>query len=212
VRLLAGKPLVAHSIEQALSASLVKRTVVSTEDEEIGGVAQQYGAEVIWRPAELATDSATSESALLHVLNDLRSTERYEPDLVVFLQCTSPVRKPEDIDAAVELLVREQGDSLISVTPWHGFLWRLGEEGGYPVNFDYRQRPRRQQLPQEFRENGSIFVFKPSVLRASNNRLGGRVVLYAMSYWSAFEVDTEDDFSLCEWILRSPGGFLGRSG
>ncbi len=128
VRLLAGKPLIAHTIEQALSSSLVNRTIVSTEDAEIADVARQSGAEVVWRPEELAADTSVSEAALLHVLDHLVLHEGYTPDVVVFLQCTSPVRRPGDIDAAVEKLVREQGDSLISVTPWHGFIWRRGKK------------------------------------------------------------------------------------
>lgn len=205
VRKLAGKPLIAHTIEHANSAQEVSRIIVSTDDQDIADVAKQYGAEVVIRPEELATDTATSETALLHVLDYLYKHESYKPDLVVFLQCTSPVRKPEDIDEAVRLLVRQEGDSLVSVTPWHGFIWRQEDGGGQSVNFNYMQRPRRQQLQKEFRENGSIFIFKPWVIREGRNRLGGRIVLYPMDYWSSFEADTIEDFDLCEWILHHRG-------
>jgi len=200
--MLAGKPLIAHTIEQALSARTVGRTIVSTDDEEIAEVAKYYGGEVVMRPARLASDTATSESALLHALDYLHQQEGYEPDLVVFLQCTSPVRNWDDIDNAVEVLIEKNADSLVSVTPWHGFMWQKERGGVRSMNFDYRRRPRRQDLPEEFRENGSIFVFKPWVLRTYQNRLGGKIVLYPMDYWSAFETDTQEDFALCEWIIK----------
>ncbi|MBI4236643.1 MAG: acylneuraminate cytidylyltransferase family protein, partial [Chloroflexi bacterium] len=103
--LLLGEPLVAHSIRHALEARLVQRVVVSTDDAEIASVAEQHGAEVVRRPAEIAGDTATSESALLHVLDHLERTESYHPDLVVFLQCTSPVRQRDDIDNAIRALL-----------------------------------------------------------------------------------------------------------
>ena len=203
MRLLAGKPLIAHTIEQALSTTLITRIVVSTEDSEIAGVARKFGAQVVLRPFELATDTATSESALLHVLDYLYNQEKYESDIVVFLQCTSPIRRPDDIDEAICLFLREKADSLLSVTPWHGFIWRQKERQGQPANFNYQERSRRQLLEEEYRENGSIFIFKPWVLRQFNNRLGGKIILYPMNVWSAFETDTLEDFAICEWILQN---------
>ncbi len=89
----AGRPLLIQSIEHAKTAKEVTRTVVSTDDPAIQAVSLAAGAEVILRPSELSTDTATSESALLHVLDYLKDQEQYQPDLVVFLQCTSPIRE-----------------------------------------------------------------------------------------------------------------------
>jgi N-acylneuraminate cytidylyltransferase len=202
IRSLAGKPLLAHTIEQALASKVVTQVVVSTDDPEIGSVAQDYGADVIWRPAELATDAATSESALLHTLNRLNQSGTLDPDLVVFLQATSPVRTADDIDQAVNALLDAGADSLLSVTASHRFLWRKESSGWNSLNYDYHSRPRRQDQPPECFENGSIYVFKPWVLRQFNNRLGGEIAIYEMDYWSSFEIDTEEDFALCEWILE----------
>src|SRR4030095_2662146 len=88
VRLLAGKPLIAHTIEQAKAAQRVSREAVSTDHPEIAKVSRKFGAEVIERPAEISGDSASSESALLHALSWLDQSQRYRPDLLVFLQCT----------------------------------------------------------------------------------------------------------------------------
>lgn len=200
VRPLAGKPLIAHTIEHARQAHSVSRVVVSTDDPEIATVSQHYGAQVVWRPAEASGDTASSESALLHALDFLEQTEGYQPDLVVFLQCTSPIRRPKDIDQAVQTLLDEDADSLLSVVPFHLFIWRLVDGQGQSVDYDYHRRPRRQNRQPEYMENGSIYVFKPWVLRQFDNRLGGKIALYVMDSWSSVDINTLRDLELCEWI------------
>lgn len=199
---LAGKPLIAHSIEQARQAATVDRVLVSTDGAEIAAVARQYGAEVIQRPAEISGDTASSEAALLHALDHLRSTENVEPELIVFLQCTSPIRRPKDIDRAVQRLRDEQADALLSVVASHRFLWRLEDGAARSFNYDYRQRPRRQDRAPEYMESGSLYVCTPAVLRQHGNRLGGRIALFEMDYWTGFEIDSPEDLALCDWILR----------
>lgn len=206
IRPVAGKPLLAHTVEQARQATLVSRVVVSTDSPAIGEVAKQFGAGVVWRPAEISHDTASSESALLHVLDYLAEQEDYAPELIVFLQCTSPVRRPGDIDAAIQTLRHQQADSLLSVVPSHHWVWHInsnGEPDSY--NFDYRRRPRRQDRPAEYDENGSIYVFKPHILRQFHNRLGGKIALYPMHEWSRIDIDTLHDFELCEWALSLEG-------
>jgi N-acylneuraminate cytidylyltransferase len=203
VRLLAGKPLVSHSIEAALRTPAISRVMVSTEDSEIGAVAQAYGAEVIWRPPELSGDSATSESALLHALDHLRDREGYEPDLVVFLQATSPLRGHDDIQKAVELLQAEGADSLFAACPVEGFVWRSTSGAVAPVNYDPTARPRRQELPEAIlEENGSIYVFRPWVLRTHHSRLGGKIAVHVMDRLSSFQIDVLSDLALMEHLFR----------
>jgi YrbI family 3-deoxy-D-manno-octulosonate 8-phosphate phosphatase len=204
-----GKPLIAYSIEQALATPAVTRVVVSTDDAEITAVARQYGAEIVERPAEIAGDSATSESALLHVLDHLRDSEGYEPDLVVFLQATSPLRQPDDIQRAITALIMDGADSLFSASMLHGFVWRQRDDTGEVASFtyDHTNRPRRQDLHHhDVQENGSIYVFKPSVLREHNNRLGGRVALHVMDPLDSFQVDEPGDLDLMERLIlvRAP--------
>ena len=129
LRLLAGKPLIAHTIERARQTKSISRIVVSTDDPEIAAVSRQYGAEPVLRPAEISGDTATSESALLHAMDYLQQTEGYKPDLLVFLQCTSPLTLPEDIDGAVQALLDENADSALAVTPFHYFLWQAQAHG-----------------------------------------------------------------------------------
>ena len=121
----------------------------------------------------------------------------------MFLQCTSPLRGPRDIDDAIQTLIRERADSLLSVVPSHRFLWRKSEAGADAINYDYQNRPRRQDMEPEFAENGSIYVFKPSILHTYMNRLAGQIALHVMNPWSAVDIDAPDDLQLAEWILQN---------
>ena len=201
IQLLAGKPLVAYSIEHALQARQVSRTIVSTEDDEIAKVARQYGAEVVMRPPELATDTASAESVLLHVMSFLEQTEGYTPSLVVLLQPTSPLRKPDDIDNAIDTLNAAGADSLVSCCRSYNFYWRWEDGQLISVNYDYRDRPRRQDFTPEYIENGSIYVTKTEILKQHGNRLGGRISLYEMNPLDSLQIDTEEDFLLLEQLL-----------
>ena len=203
VCLLAGKPLIAHTIEQARQARSVDRVIVSTDGPEVAAVSKEYGAEVIWRPAEISGDTAPSESALLHVLDYLQQTENYEPDLVVFLQATSPCRLPQDIDGAVQTLLQHDADSVFSACPEHFTgRWRISEDGtAFPVNFELGRRPMRQDYPTEYLENGSIYVFRPWVIRQTGNRLGGKIVVYKMPVLRSYQVDHPEDFAILEILL-----------
>ncbi len=202
IRPLAGKPLIAHTIEQAKQANQVNRVIVSTDDTEISTVAQQYGAEVISRPAQISGDTASSESALIHALDWLKQQEEYEPERVVFLQCTSPLRTSNDIDRAITQFEAEGADSLLSVSPTHKFLWENVNGVAKSINYDYRQRPRRQDMNPQFAENGSIYIFKPWVLNQFNNRLGGKIALFVMND-SCIDIDALSDFEMTEFILKS---------
>ena len=115
VRSLGDKPLIAHSILDAKEANLVDKVYVSTDDPEIAEVSSKYGAEIISRPSQIAGDTASSETALIHGLSEIEQ-KGISPELIIFLQCTSPIRSGEDIDRAIEKLQAEKADSLLSVT------------------------------------------------------------------------------------------------
>ncbi|MDO8713797.1 MAG: acylneuraminate cytidylyltransferase family protein [Polynucleobacter sp.] len=200
IRLLGGKPLIAHSIEAALTAKSIDEVYVSTEDEEIASVSLQYGAKVVLRPEKLAGDTNSSESALLHAQDVLESSGDYI-ELVVFLQCTSPFRTSKDIDSAILQMRDDQADSLLSVVPSHKFLWKVEHGQGVSINYDYRARPRRQDMQQQYAENGSIYIYKPWVLRKFENRLGGRVSAFIMGEDQMIDIDSESDWQVAECIL-----------
>ena len=197
-----GKPLLAYTIQAAKATPSIIRVVVSTDDAEIAAMSEQYGVEVILRPAEISGDSSSSEEALLHTINYLRNAEDYQPDLVVFLQATSPLRSPDDIQNAIDTLHKEDADSLFSACHIEGFVWRSAISNLQPVNYDPLSRPRRQELQEEIlEENGSIYIFKPWILREFNSRLGGKIAVYRMSRITSFQVDVSADLDLMGHLL-----------
>lgn len=200
---IAGRPLIAYTVAQALAVEEISRVIVSTDSAEIALAAKGLGAEIVLRPAELCGDTATSESGLLHCLDHLERTEGLVPELVVFLQPTSPLRSPRYIREAILAFEREGADSLFSAGPLQGLAWRMEEGVPVPVSYDPRSRRRRQDAPEYLAENGSIYVFKPRVLRDLNCRLGGKVVVYRMSALDSFEVDEPEDVPVVEFLLRS---------
>lgn len=202
VKLLNGRPLIAHTLEHALSSRLLDRIVVSTDSEMIARVAGQYGVETIERPPEISGATATSEEALLHTLDVLKRTENFEPLITVFLQCTSPIRDPGDIDKSIAQLVESRADSLLSVVHFHGFIWNGSKEGTHPLNYDYMKRPRSQDFTSHYLENGSIYVMKTDMLLTHRNRLGGKITHYVMSDYCNIDIDTDIDFCICETILK----------
>lgn len=203
--IVAGKTLVGRTVEQALQARLVGRVIVSTDSAEIAAVARSCGAEVVRRPSELSGDTAPSEVALLHVLDRLAGKEGFVPDLLVFLQCTAPVRTGHDIDRAIMTLEEEQADSLLSVVEKRMFLWTCRDGRPEPLNYDPMNRPRSQELKPVYVENGSIYVVKPATLREHNNRLGGKVSVYVMPDEAVIDVDTPFDLELCRFVLERRG-------
>lgn len=202
VRPIAGLPLIAHSILDCRESHHVDHVFVSTDDLEIKQVAEQYGATVIDRPTAIAGDNASSESALIHALETVES-KYFEPDLIVFLQCTSPVRTGADIDLAIQQLQATDADSLLSVSRSHRFLWQAKEDKVVSINYDYRQRQRRQDLAPQYVENGSIYIFKPWVLKTLENRLGGKISLFCMDEKAAWEIDSLLDWKILELLLTN---------
>ncbi len=211
LRLFLGQPLVVHSIAAARAARLVNSVVVSTDDDEIAAVAAAAGASVLRRPAALAGDEASTESAIAHFLRATQGREAEAapcpvPDLLVLLQPTSPLRPAGAVDAALERLLAGGFDSLLSVAPTHRFFWRLEESGEARAEYDYLHRPRRQDLrPEEIRyvETGSIYVFTRAHFERVGNRLGGKIGHVIHSEPFAPEIDTPTDWAALETIARS---------
>ncbi|HWQ25424.1 MAG TPA: acylneuraminate cytidylyltransferase family protein [Chlorobaculum sp.] len=202
----AGLPLLAWTVTQALDSAHVDGVFVTTDDSAIASVARAYGAEVIDRPEEISGDKATSESAILHALDIIGQTCGNEPETVVFLQATSPLRKPGDIDRAIELFRSEGADSLISVTRADDLtLWEQRSGAWASVNFDYRNRGMRQDRPSQYIENGSIYIFTPEVLRRFDNRIGEKLSAYPMEFWQTWEIDTIEEIDLVEYYMKKKG-------
>ena len=200
---IAGKPLITWTIEQSLKTKSIYKTYVSTNENQIANVSKQYGAEIIWRPEDICGDTATSESAIMHALDYFKEEQKMVPDYVVFLQATSPLRKRDDIEKAIKKIVNDEADSLISGSRLEDFLFWEERNGKWEsVNFDYKNRGRRQNRKPQFVENGSIYILKPEILRKFNNRIGGKLTLYEMEFWQTWEIDTAADIDLIEFYLN----------
>ena len=203
-----GSPMLAWSIDRGLRSKYIRGQVYVTSDSpEILAVTKRYGGREVLRPPEFSTDTATSESALLHALDQAEDEIGRAADYVVFLQPTSPVRRPNELDLAIEKLAQEGADSLLSVRPMKDyFIWGQTQLGGtlshIGLNFDYRNRKRRQEIETTYLENGSLYVFKPELLRNEGNRLGGRIALHEMDFAHSFQIDNQEDIDLCDYFLK----------
>jgi len=196
IRTFAGKPLITHTIEHALEADSVDAVYVSTDDADIAKVACGAGAIVIDRPADLAGDTATTESAVEHALGVIEPV----PSIIVLLQATSPLRPEGAVAGALERFKAGGFDSLLSISPSHRFFWKV--EGDEAVaEYDFANRPRRQDITPEdarFVENGSLYVFTREHFEDSGNRLGGKIGYVVFPEEFASEIDTAADFTALE--------------
>lgn len=203
-----GKPLVARAIETAHASIYVDRVIVTTDDPEIEDVALRYGADVIRRPAELASDEASSESALLHSIDFLENEEGFLPDILVFMQCTSPFTRAQDVDAIVARLTTEAADSAFSAVPFHGFIWRSATQGPQGVNHDEKVRLRRQDRQPEYLEDGGIYVLRTKGFREAKHRFFGKTIMHLVDEAEAFEIDTPSDLEKARSKIQQNNRFI----
>lgn len=194
-----GKPLVAWSILQAKETPEIDRVYLSSDCDEILSIGKEYGAELINRPDEFASDTASSESAIKHALDVID----HEPDIVVMLEPTAPLRKKGDLTNAINLFIKEGWDSGFSGAELEDFLiWKRNENHDLvSVNYDYVNQTRRQDREPDYVENGAIYLFKPEVLY-KNNRFGGKIGISMMEFWQSFEIDNPEDWPFLETLFE----------
>jgi|TARA_R100001086_G_scaffold206690_1_gene122477 N-acylneuraminate cytidylyltransferase len=196
---LGGQPLISHSIQHALGSKYIDAVYLSSDSDEILQTAEKYNATPIRRSAKLSDDYAALEDLVKNFLTIVQNI-----DIMVMLQPTSPLRSSEDIDNAIEELFEQDVDSLFSAVELEDFfIWERNESGKLQsVNYDFENRQRRQDINGQFVENGSIYVFKPSVVLENNNRLGGKIGVSIMESWKIHEIDSYDDLEMCRFIYN----------
>jgi len=201
-----GKPLIVWTIEQMQKTKGINSIWVSSDSEKILSISRNCGVEIICRPDDISSDSATSESAWLHALEYIEEKVGCI-DLVIAPQVTSPLREPEDIECGIHNFQKQKYDSMFSCSAVEGlFFWKKMPDGKLrSVNYNYRNRKRRQDISKQYIENGSFYLFKPEVLRKFDNRLGGKIGVIQMEFWKMFEIDDLSDIKLCEVIMRGYG-------
>ncbi|NJN67375.1 MAG: acylneuraminate cytidylyltransferase family protein [Chloroflexaceae bacterium] len=205
--LVAGKPLIAWSIQVALESQRLSRVIVSTDDEEIAEVAQEWGAEVPFRrPPELARDDTPGIDPIIHAVTWLEQHENDTPDYVVVLQPTSPLRTTQDIDAAVQLAQEKQVDSVVSVCPIHHHpYWtkRITDDGRLVPFLELEQDYyRRQTLPPVYALNGAIYLVQRTILLKQQSFYTEQTFAYVMPPERSIDVDTSWDLHLVNLVLE----------
>lgn len=206
IKELCGKPLIAYSIEQAIASKYIDRVIVSTEDDSIADVARRYKAEVPFkRPPELATDTCGVIDVLIHALDWMRDNQDFDPDALVLLHATTPLRTTEDIDNCIELLYGHDCDNVFSVAPSYRNPYfnmveldkngsvRLVKTGGYLT---------RQSAPDVYDMNASIYVWRTAVLREQKGLFLKNTKIYVMPKERSVDIDEELDFRIVEMLMR----------
>jgi N-acylneuraminate cytidylyltransferase len=203
IRPLAGKPLIAHSIEAAKASKYIERVIVSTDDPEIARVARQYGAETPFlRPTELAGDRSAELFAWRHAIRTLHEMG-IEVGTFVSVPAPSPLRTPADIDSCIEAL--EGADLVVTVSPARHhprFSMVSLDEHGYASLLDQggARYANRQEAPPVFDMTGVAFVSRPDFIMRAENLFAGRVKAVRIPEERAFDIDSELDFELADYL------------
>lgn len=203
IRKLAGKPLIAWTIEEAKKSKYLDRLILSSEDDQIIKVAKEWDCEVPFvRPVELAQDDTPGIEPILHALYIL--PEKY--DYVMLLQPTSPFRLAEDIDSCIEQCIFKSAPCCVSICKLeHSPYWM------YQVDEDKRMKPlinmntfkvRRQELPPVYRLNGAVYIAETSFIQENRSFITSETSAYLMPLERSIDIDDESDFAYCDWILN----------
>lgn len=201
---LAGRPLIAHTLDAAAQAEAVDRIVLTTEDREIAEVGRAWGAEIIDRPAELATDGASSLDVIAHALDVLKDGPAVET--LILLQPTSPLRTAPHVDDSFALFRSSGAASVISVTeaghpPWKMFVLDADSGRLHPLmGAEYLSKPR-QDLTPVYRPNGAIFIQDVATFRTHGSLFAEPAVAYVMDAESSIDIDSPMDLETAERIL-----------
>lgn len=197
---LAGRPLCDWSIRAALDSGVFESVWVSTDSDEIEQIARRTGAEVHRRAPETATETASSESAMLDF-----AAAHPGFDVLALVQATSPLTRPEDFVGARDRFLAEEADSLVTVVRQRRFRWSASAAGAEAVNYDPAARPRRQDWEGELIENGAFYFTRKALLDSAKCRLGGKIRVFEMAAHTSFEVDEPEDWTILEALARRHG-------
>lgn len=220
LRTVGGVPLVVRAIRAARDAAGIDLVVVSTDDDEIAAVSAAAGARVVRRPAEISGDTASSESALLHAVDDLEAAGD-RVGIIAFVQATSPFLPSAALAGAVAEVRADRADSVFSAHETYGFLWRRG--GGADgdgagaqaaaVNHEAAHRPRRQDREPHYLETGAFYVFRAPAFRTIRHRFFGRIRIAEVPEWTAIEIDDAQHLRIADALAAvhdRAGGAPGR--
>lgn len=210
IKVLAGKPLIAWTIEAALESQELERVIVSTDDKEIASISRQYGAEVPFlRPLKLSLDGSSHADVVLHAIDWLIENEQYESEYITMLQPTSPFRIADDIDGSIRFARAKNAKAVIGMmeAPSHPVCLRLMTEAGLLVELTPQQEEsalRRQLLPEVYAFNGALYVLRTDDFRETKTfRPQGETYGYKMPAERSWEIDTEWEFLVASLLMEN---------
>jgi len=202
----AGKPLIAWTIEASLNSKCISKTIVSSEDLEILGISLEYGAEIIKRPDNLARDDSTSESVVMHALDYLESLGEIF-HYIILLQPTSPLRTSKDIDSAFKIMSESNAKAVISVYEFDNKILKTltKNSAGFLESIVNNKYPfmRRQDLPKVYMPNGAIYIINIKAFLERNSFLTEKTVNYLMPQEKSVDIDSFDDIEIIQKSLRN---------
>jgi CMP-N-acetylneuraminic acid synthetase len=206
LRLLCGKPLVQWTIEASLQSQFITRTIVSSDKNEILALSKQLGADIAKRSPELATDTTSSNSVIMHTIDYLKKNEGYIPDVLILLQPTSPLRTYKDIDEAMNLYFNSDCSAVIS-----GYELEKNSLKDFIIDNEDRLKAimndkfpftPRQQLPKIFRPNGAIFIIKADLFMQKHTLLTNNTRPFFMDKHRSIDIDNIEDLIAAENFLN----------
>ena len=194
---LAGKPLIAWTIESSLKSKYISKTIVSSDCDEILNISSKYGSEILKRPDELARDTTPTEPVVEHILQNIKDLGNYS--YLVLLQPTSPLRDEKDIDEAISKLIQEKdATALISVKEIDNKILKAFKinNNGYLEGISNNKYPfmRRQDLPKVFMPNGAIYIISINEFLKTKRLFSDNAISYLMNEEKSLDIDTIDDF------------------
>jgi len=199
IREFCGKPLVYWNIAALQAAGLVDKIVVATDSDDIEATVRSFGfdkVEIYRRSAENASDTASTESVMLEYIHAARLSEE---TVFMLVQATSPLTQTIHFQEALQLYSEGNYDSLLTCVVNKRFFWN---KNGTPRNYDYMNRPRRQNFDGELMENGAFYINTVKNILQSGNRLSGKIGIYEMPEYTAIEIDEPDDWTMLENLMR----------
>ena len=193
-----GKPLVYWNLEALEKSNNIDEIFVATDCEEIKDIVNSFGfskVKVYDRDEENASDTASTESVMLEFINKQNFKDN---DLFFLVQATSPLTQTKDFDKALETLKNENADSLLTCIRTKRFFW---DKNAKAINYDFINRPRRQDFDGLFMENGAFYINSIENIKKDKNRLSGKIAIYEMEEFTAVEIDEEDDWLIAEKMM-----------
>ena len=196
-----NKTLVEHSINHALESSFINYVFTSSDSDKILEISKKNGSMGIKRPKKLSKKYSTSEEVILHYLNHIN--KKFEmPDIIVFLQPTSPFREPNCIDKAIKRLTYINADSLFSSTKYKNHIWRKRGNRLTPINHKNDFSIMSQDKHEQIIDNGSFYIFKTKGFLKYKTRLFGKITDYSMDEKYSIQIDELEDLQIIKSVMK----------